>query len=117
MFGLILAAIFRISDIEVHSKYAEDYLPFAKEVAVASVKCEPGVVSIFPMRDQKDPNRFRIIEIYADEQAYRDHLATPHFKKYKSSTLHMVKRLELIDHEPLAPELFEEVFQRAIKTK
>lgn len=113
MTGLLLAMIFRISDIEVYPQYAESYLPFASAVATASVTNEPGVVCIFPMRDKKDPNRFRIIEIYADEKAYKAHLATPHFQKYKQGTLHMVKHLALIDHEPLVPELKRLVFKKA----
>ena len=82
------------------------------EVASVSVTTEPGVVSIFPMRDKKNPNRFRIIEIYADEKAYKAHVESAHFKKYKSGTLHMVKALALLDHEPLVPELRNLVFRK-----
>ena len=43
--------------------------------------------------------------MYRDEQAYRDHIKGPHFLKYKSGTLHMVKDLELVDVVPLTPDL------------
>lgn len=44
-----------------------------------------------------------ILETYASEDAYKAHIASPHFQKYKTSTLHMVKNLELIDQTPLNP--------------
>ena len=109
--------IFRISEVEVHPEYVESYLPFAAEVASESVKTEPGVVSIFPMQDKKNPCQFRIIEIYADGEAYKAHVASAHFQKYKQGTLHMVKRLELLDHEPLVSELKEPIFKKLNKGK
>jgi len=45
------------------------------------------------------------LEIYADEEAYRKHIQTPHFQKYKQGTLDMVKSLELVDSTPLIPGL------------
>lgn len=112
MMGFLLAMIFRISEVEVYPEYVESYLPFAAEVAEASVKTEPGVISIFPMQDKKNPCQFRIIEIYADDEAYKSHIASKHFQKYKQGTLHMVKNLALLDHEPLLPELKELVFKK-----
>ena len=106
------SVIFRISEVEVHPEYVDSYLPFAAEVAEASVKTEPGVVSIFPMQDKKNPCQFRIIEIYAEEDAYKSHIASAHFQKYKKGTLHMVKRLSLLDHDALVPELKELVFKK-----
>ena len=46
-----------------------------------------------------------ILEIYADEAAYRNHIQTPHFQKYKQGTLNMVQSLELVDSTPLIPDL------------
>lgn len=115
MIVVMLAMIFRISEVEVHPEYVERYLPFAAEVAEASVKTEPGVISIFPMQDKKNPCQFRIVEIYADEKAYKSHIASAHFQKYKSGTLHMVKKLSLLDHEALVPELKNLVFKKLEK--
>src|SRR3954470_4913069 len=39
----------RISEIEIHSDYLEEYRGILKEEASASVRLEPGVVAIFPM--------------------------------------------------------------------
>ena len=106
------SAIFRISEVEVHPEYVDSYLPFASEVAAASVKTEPGVISIFPMQDKKNTCQFRIVEIYADDEAYKAHIASAHFQKYKKGTLHMVKRLALLDHDALVPELKDLIFKK-----
>ena len=46
-----------------------------------------------------------ILEIYADTTAYKAHLQTPHFIKYKTGTKDMVKSLELVATVPLIPEM------------
>lgn len=112
MIGMLFAIIFRISEVEVYSEQVESYLPFAVEVAATSVKNEPGAVCIFPLQDKKNPCQFRIIEIYTDDEAYKAHIASAHFQKYKKCTLHMVKRLALLDHEALVPELKDFVFKK-----
>ena len=45
-----------------------------------------------------------ILEIYSDDAAYKHHIGTAHFKKYKEGTIKMVKDLQLIDCNPLVPE-------------
>ena len=48
---------------------------------------------------QINPTEIRLLEIYANEEAYQSHLKTHHFLHYKKMTLKMVKSLELIDME------------------
>ena len=64
----------RISEIEIFPKYLKEYNAILKEEAAASVNMEPGVVCIFPMYIKEDPNQDRIIEIYANKEAYQSHL-------------------------------------------
>jgi quinol monooxygenase YgiN len=49
------------------------------------------------MADKSDPTNITILEIYADTAAYNSHISTPHFKKYKDTTKHMVIALDLVD--------------------
>ena len=62
-----------------------------------SIQKEKDVVSIYPMAEIKDNNLIRILEIYKNQDAYKKHIASPHFRKYKEGTLHMVKYLDLVD--------------------
>lgn len=87
----------RISEIEIIPEHLEAYNTILKEEAAKSVKIEPGVIAIFPMYVKEHPNQIRIIEIYANKQAYQSHLETAHFKYYKTETLKMVKSLKLVD--------------------
>ena len=102
----------RISEIEVDSNYLEQYKTILKEEARASVELEQGVLSIFPMYQKESPTRVRILEIYATREAYESHLKTPHFQKYKTTTLHMVKSLKLIDMEAIDPETMTQIFRK-----
>lgn len=65
------------------------------------IRIEPGVLALYAVAAKDDPAHIRVFEIYADEDAYKAHLETPHFKKYKAATQHMVKHLKLIDTVPI----------------
>ena len=104
--------IVRIAEIEVNDGYLEQYLAAAHDVGTKSVETEPGVICIFPMQVKEQPNTIRIVEIYRDDEAYQAHLQTPHFLEYKQGTLHMVKSLQLVATEPLAPEAMPLIFKK-----
>jgi quinol monooxygenase YgiN len=94
----------RVSEIEIDSAYLEEYISILKEESEASVRLEPGVISIYPMYQKENTTAIRILEIYRDKDAYESHLQTPHFKHYKTTTLKMVKSLKLIDMEAIGEE-------------
>lgn len=100
----------RISEIEIYPEYRDEYLSEALKVGAVSVRKEAGVIAIFPMVRQKDSCQVRILEIYADGDAYKRHTETEHFKAYKQGTLHMVKSLDLVDMKPMNPAAMPEIF-------
>ncbi len=104
--------LIRISEIEIEPNFLDEYNAILKEEAEASVRLEPGVIAIFPMFQKDAITQIRIIEIYANEDAYQSHLQTPHFKYYKTETLNMVKSLKLVDMESLDPETMSTIFQK-----
>ena len=104
--------IVRIAEIEVYPEYLEDYLKAAKNVGAESVKQEPGVVCIFPNQLKDDETKFRIVEIYRNQEAYQHHLSTKHFQAYKQGTLHMVKSLNLVDIKPLDTDAMGLIFRK-----
>lgn len=109
--------IVRISEIEVYPEYLEEYLTFAEDVATDSVEKEAGVISIYPMMVIQNNNQIRILEIYENEAAYKAHIASEHFQKYKKGTLHMVKSLDLVDMYQLNPTVFPKVFKKVNEAK
>ena len=104
--------VVRIAEIEVHPEWLEAYLAAAGDVGAESVAKEPGVVCIFPMQKKESPTSIRIVEIYRSEEAYKAHLATPHFRAYKEGTPHMIKSLELVPMHPLDPEHANGIFRK-----
>ena len=96
--------IVRLSRIEVYPEYLDEYLGFATEVGTVSLQTEPGVLTMYALQDKNDPCRITILETYASQEAYKSHIASPHFQKYKQGTLHMVKSLSLDDQTPLNPK-------------
>lgn len=100
----------RISEIEVYPEYLDEYLQYAYTVGATSVKEEEGVICIYPMQLKRDSTQIRILEIYASDEAYRHHIKTTHFQKYKTETLHMVKSLDLVDMNALDPQTMPQIF-------
>ncbi|HEY6143601.1 MAG TPA: antibiotic biosynthesis monooxygenase [Flavobacterium sp.] len=105
----------RISEIEIEPAFRKEYLDILNEEASASVRLEPGVLSIFPMFQKENQNQIRILEIYADKSTYESHLKTSHFLKYKTTTIKMVKSLKLIDMEASDSITMKEIFKKIQK--
>jgi len=93
----------RLAKLVVDSTHLENYNDLLKEEIEASVRLEPGVLTLYAVAEKKDSTHITILEIYADTVAYQAHLLTPHFIKYKNETKDMVKSLELIEAVPLVP--------------
>lgn len=104
--------IIRISEIEIHSEHLSEYLTILKEESEASVRLEPGVISIYPVYQKENPTEIRILEIYKDKEAYESHLQTSHFMHYKTTTLKMVKSLKLVDMEALDESTMPRIFKK-----
>jgi quinol monooxygenase YgiN len=96
--------IVRLSTVEVYPEYLEEYIRYAKEVGEISLKTEPGVLTMYALSDKENPCKITILETYSSEAAYRSHIASAHFQKYKNATLSMVKSLALCDQTPLNPK-------------
>lgn len=95
----------RLSKITVDPARLAEYNALLREEIEASMRLEPGVLTLYAVAEKERPDKITILEIYADEAAYRSHIGTPHFQKYKQGTLGMVQSLELIDAAPLIPGL------------
>ena len=93
----------RLARIVVDAPQVERYRAALKAEVEASVRLEPGVLTLYAVSEKDKPTRFTILEVYADSAAYRAHLQTPHFLKYRNGTKEMVKSLELVESVPLVP--------------
>ncbi len=93
--------VVHIAKLQIDPAQLDNYKVFLKEQIETAVRVEPGVLTLHAVADKNNPANITVFEIYADTVAYKAHLQTPHFKKYKIGTKDMVKSLELIDVVPL----------------
>lgn len=93
----------RLARLVIDSAQLKEYNTLLKEEIEASLKVEPGVITLYAVSEKERPNHITILEIYADAEAYKKHIQTPHFLKYKDGTKNMVKRLELTEVDALIP--------------
>lgn len=95
----------RLAKLVIDSSQLESYEALLKEEIEASVRLEAGVLTLYAVSEKDKPTHITILEIYADTSAYKLHLQTPHFIKYKNGTKDMVKSLQLVEATPLIPEM------------
>jgi quinol monooxygenase YgiN len=87
----------RLAKIQVDPLQLDKYNIALKEQMTTAVRVEPGVLTYYAVADKTSPSHITILEIYADTTAYKLHIETTHFKKYKETVKDMVKSLELTD--------------------
>lgn len=93
----------RLAKLVIDSAQLESYKTALKEEIETSVRVEPGVFTLYAVAEKDHPTHITILEIYADTVAYKAHLQTPHFIKYKNGTRDMVKSIELVKTVPIVP--------------
>jgi quinol monooxygenase YgiN len=86
---------------EIDPAQIEAYKAAINEEIEISVRAEPGVLALYAVSVKDSPAHIRIFEMYADENAYKTHLETPHFMKYKSVTQDMVRHLNPLETVPI----------------
>ena len=87
----------RLAKIKVDPSQLQKYEMALKEQMTTAIRNEPGVITYYAVADKADPSNITILEIYADTTAYKSHIETAHFKKYKETVKNMVLSLQLID--------------------
>ena len=92
----------QIAEIEIDPTQIGAYKAAVKEHIETAVRVEPGVLVLYAVSDKNDPNQVKVFAIYRDPEAYRLHLESEHFKRYKATTEKMVKSLKLIRTDAIA---------------
>ena len=93
--------VVRLAELVIDPNQLANYLAALREEIATSIRVEPGVLTLYAVQVKGDPTRVRLFEMYADSNAYDAHIASPHFRKYKTGTAAMVKSLTLVETDPL----------------
>ena len=96
--------VVRIAKLQIDPAKIDAYKAALKLHAETAVKVEPGVLNLYAVYEKEHPTHVTVFEIYANADAYKAHLLTPHFLKYKTGTRDMVLSLELVETVPIALE-------------
>jgi quinol monooxygenase YgiN len=91
----------RLAEIEIDPSQIEPYRAAVQEQIEAAIRLEPGVLALYSVADKENPSLVFVFEMYADVDAYKSHLETAHFEKYKATTQDMVRSLKLRDMVPI----------------
>ena len=102
MIALHDTLIVRIAEIEVDPAQIDAYLALLRAEIEASIRLEPGVLSLMAVTIRDQPQQVRILETYRDPASYEAHLRSPHFLHYNTASAGMVRALRLIDTDPVA---------------
>jgi quinol monooxygenase YgiN len=89
----------RVAEIEIDPAHLEAYTAAVKEQLEAAIGL--GVLALYSVADKDNPAHVFVFEMYADIDAYKAHLETAHFKKYKVATQDMVKSLKSRETIPI----------------
>jgi quinol monooxygenase YgiN len=90
------------AEIEIDPAQLDAYNAAVTEHIETAVRAEPGVIALYAVSERDNPARVRVFEIYRDPDAYRSHVETVHFRKYRATVEKMVRSLKLIQTTPIA---------------
>ena len=91
----------QIAELEIDPAQLAAYKAAAREQIETAIRVEPRVLVLYLVSQKDNPAHITVFEIYADTDAYKAHLESAHFKKYKTTTDRMVKSLKLIKTDPV----------------
>lgn len=95
------APLVRIAELEIEPSRLDAFKEAVKEEMETSVRVEPGVLAIYAVAEKENPSRLRFFEMYTDEAAFRAHIDSPHFRKYRATTQGMIRSRKLIETIPV----------------
>lgn len=88
-------------DLDIVPAEMDKFKEAIKENGAASVK-EPGCRQFDILVVASNPNHVFLYEVYDNEDAYKAHRTTDHFKKYAATTGNMVAKREVRPMTPIA---------------
>ena len=93
--------VVRMAYITVKPGLRDAFIAAVTEGMRTSVRTEPGVLALYCVADKNNPDKLVFFEMYASEDAYQAHRATPHFRKYIESTKDMSLSKALLETTPV----------------
>jgi quinol monooxygenase YgiN len=93
--------VVRMAELEIEPTQLDAFKVALKEEMETSVRLEPGVLAIYAVAEKENPSKLRFFEMYTDEAAFKAHIDSPHFKKFRATTQDAVLSRKLIETVPI----------------
>lgn len=87
--------VMRLVKVEVKKGNEEAFAHSIKKEITTSIASEPGMEIMMSGTNKENPNEWYFVEVYANDQAYDNHVQTPHYEKYIEETDGMVERRDV----------------------
>ena len=91
-----------IVKIHVARERIDEFMPLMRANAKRSLNDELGCVRFDVLTDPDHDGEIVLYELYTDADAFRDHLATPHFKTFDAAVSGLILSREI--------DMFSEVY-------
>ncbi|ABR59697.1 antibiotic biosynthesis monooxygenase [Sinorhizobium medicae] len=88
------------SSFVVVSDDLEAFMVAGRKNVQTSVRDEPGVLSMHCVADKSDPTKLYVVEVYEDEDAYRSHVESAHFRDFINAIKGKVISRRVIETNP-----------------
>lgn len=90
----------RMARLVIDPAQLDAYKKVLAEEMRNSVTNEPGVLALLATTEAANPNIFHLLELYANDTAYKAHIDGPYFQKYNKAVQSMVTDKTLIVNKP-----------------
>ncbi|MES2037664.1 MAG: antibiotic biosynthesis monooxygenase [Pseudomonadota bacterium] len=96
-----LPAYVRWSELEVDPAHMERFWAIGKENVRETRRNDPGVLAFYFAGEKDHPNRIRVLEVYANENAYKAHMASAHYKQFRDDSRPLLTGHALFEAVPV----------------
>lgn len=80
----------RTTKIEIRPEALDDFKNDLKELVNVSMQKNPDILALMATSEKENPNVFHILEVYKDENTYRQFINSPEYEKYELLTKYMI---------------------------
>lgn len=94
-------AYVRWSELEVDPARMDRFVELGHQNVRETRRLESGVLAFYWAGDKDQPGRVRVLEAYADEDAYKAHLASAHYLAFRDASRPLLKGYALFEAVPV----------------
>ncbi|AXI82939.1 antibiotic biosynthesis monooxygenase [Xylella taiwanensis] len=92
--------IMRIFEFVLAPSDVQPILEAGRKNIEASVRDEPGVLSMYCAVDKDNPTKVYVVEVYRNQTAYQAHVESAHFKAFLEAIKGKVRSRRVIETTP-----------------